>query len=85
MATTFVTLKQFSEIHLVKSLEIKRNPSTGKLFATVDGTPMKCEQEIDLSMPMTILVEEDGDASNLDDCCLINYTPTEVVGTVQLI
>ena len=82
---TFLTLKQFGELHLVKSLDIKPNHKTKKIFASVDGQVMKVQQDIDTTQPMSILVEDDGDPANLNDCCLVNYTPTETIATVQLI
>lgn len=79
---TFVSIQSFMTLHLINDIPVKRNRDTNKLFATVDGEPMKVQQSIDGSKPMTILVKEKGSASKIDDCCLINYDPTKGAETV---
>ncbi len=84
MANTFVTLKSFAQVHSATSLDIIDNESTGKRFASINGMAMKCQQDIDKNKPMVILVEEDGDIANLNDCCLINAVQN-IVATISLI
>ena len=72
---TFVTLEEFKSLHLVSTISIKRNKETNKLFAVVGSEIMRVQQDIDSNKPVCILIEEGGDPSNLDTCCIINFDP----------
>lgn len=80
----FVSLEEFKSLHLVSTVLIKRNKETNKLFAVVGTTICRVQQDIDSNKPVCVLVEEGGDPSNLDSCCIINYDPdkgAELVAT----
>lgn len=84
MANTFVSLEEFKALHLVTSISIKRNRESGKLFAVVGNGVMRVQQDIDSTKNVCILIEEEGDPSDLNTCCIINYDPdkgAELVAT----
>lgn len=72
---SFLSLEDFKVLHNVSAINVKRNKETGKLFAVVGTETMRVQQSLDPKLPMTILVSEGGDASDLDSCCLVNYDP----------
>lgn len=79
----FVSLEEFKSLHLVSTVLIKRNKETNKLFAVVGTEVMRVQQDIDSSKAVCILVEEGGDPSSLDNCCLINYDPDKGAETIM--
>lgn len=81
---TFVSLEEFKSLHLVSMINIKRNKETNKLFAVVGTAICRVQQDIDSSKPVCVLVEEGGDPSDLNSCCIINFDPdkgAELVAT----
>jgi len=75
MATTannikFYTIAEFKErIALsTEKAQVIKNPNTGKLFLSIGSTNYKCQQDIDGSKEMKVLV--DGD--DFDNACLTN-------------
>lgn len=80
---TFVSLEEFKALHLVNSISIKRNKETNKLFAVVGTEVCRVQQDIDSNKPVCVLIEEGGDPSSLDNCCLINYDPDKGAETIM--
>lgn len=70
-----MSLEDFKSLHNTSSISIKRNKETSKLFAVIGTETMRVQQSLDPKLPMTILVNEGTDATELDNCCLINYDP----------
>lgn len=75
MATTdtnikFYTIAEFKERVALSSekAQVVKNPNTGKLFLSIGSTNYKCQQEIDSSKEMKVLVEGD----DYDNGCLTN-------------
>lgn len=76
MATTantnikFYTIAEFKERVALSSekAQVVKNPNTGKLFLSIGSTNYKCQQDIDGSKEMKVLVDED----DFDNACLTN-------------
>ena len=77
-SVTKTTNVQFYTISEFKSLvglpqekaSVVRNPKTGSLFLSIGSKNYKCQQNIDGSKEMKVLVED----NNLDLACLVNVT-----------
>jgi hypothetical protein len=66
---TNLGIKEFKLSIGAESLDIVKNPKTGKLFASAsNGSNYKVEQALNTSKPMVVLIE-DGD---LETACIIN-------------
>jgi hypothetical protein len=71
-----ISLRVFASQIGAGSVQFVKNPKTGKLFASFDnGHKTKCEQAIDFSKGLEVLIE-DGD---LDSACVINTRETNTV------
>lgn len=70
---TFLTVSEFKTQTGCTSIEVLRNPNTNKLFLAGDnGMNYKCEQLVDKTKPMKMLVPESGE---LSEACLVNVKP----------
>ena len=70
---TFLTTSEFKTQEGISSIEVLRNPKTGKLFLSGDnGKNYRVEQAITKTKPMKFLVPETGE---LSDACLVNVKP----------
>lgn len=70
-ATTFgfMSINMFKQNVGATSLQVLRSPKSSKLFVAADnGVSYNCQQDLDTSKPMSILIP-DGD---LTKACLIN-------------
>ncbi len=82
---TYTTKVEFASVEEFKShigttiLDVVRNPKTNKLFMSTGSKSYKVQQNIDLALPLRILIPETG----IDDACLINASGgAEVLGTL---
>lgn len=66
----FYTIAEFKERIALSSekAQVIKNPNTGKLFLSIGSTNYKCQQDIDGSKEMKVLVADD----DLDNACLTN-------------
>lgn len=81
MEKIFLTVDEFKKIHGIACIKIKRNPQTDKLFCELNiGGIMKCQQTLDMTKPMSIICDDD--PTVIDNCCLINVTSTETIGSI---
>jgi hypothetical protein len=70
---TFLTVSEFKTKTGTSSMQVLKNPNTGKLFLASDnGQNYKVQQAIDGNQEMKMLVPESG---NLADACLTNVKP----------
>lgn len=68
-----IGMAEFKDLIGATTIEIYKNPKTGKLFASAStGDKFKVELAIDFKKPVSWLME-DGD---LDSACLINTRTT---------
>ena len=68
----FLTIEEFKKQISAESMQVLKNPNTGKLFlAASNGENYKVQQEIDTTKEMKILVPE----GNITDACLTNVKP----------
>lgn len=79
---SFIALEDFKVLHSVSAINVKRNKETGKLFAVVGTENFRVQQNLDPKLPMTILVTDGNDGTDLDSCCLVNYDPEKGAETV---
>ena len=74
---SFLSVSEFKTQTGINTMEVLRNPNTNKLFLAGDnGVNYKCEQLIDSSKTMKMLVPENG---ALTDACLVNVKPGAIV------
>lgn len=66
---SFITVDEFKEQLGVSSIQVLKNPKTGKIFASAGGNAYKVQQDINPSEDMKVLVPE---GAGLDEACLIN-------------
>ena len=70
-ATTFgfMTVSSFKENTGIKSMQVLRSPKSNKLFVAADnGSNYNCQQDLDVTKPMSILVPD----NDIAKACLIN-------------
>jgi hypothetical protein len=67
---TFMSVEEFKGQVGATSMEVLRNPKTGKLFMSAAGSTYRVQQDIDNSGEMRMLVPEEGIA----DACLVNVS-----------
>lgn len=59
--------------------QVVKNPNTEKLFLTIGGKNFKCQGTLDMSKPLSVLVEN----GDLEQACLINVPESDnVVGSI---
>jgi hypothetical protein len=66
----FITVAEFKEQVGATSIEVLKNPKTQKLFLSANGETYRCQQDIDKSGDMRMLIPEEGIA----DACLVNVS-----------
>lgn len=66
----FYTIAEFKERVALSSekAQVVKNPNTGKLFLSIGSTNYKCQQDIDGSKEMKVLVDNE----DFDNACLTN-------------
>lgn len=67
---TFMSVDQFKEQVGATSLQVLKNPKTDKLFLSTGNDSYRCQQNIDSSKEMRMLIPEEGIA----DACLVNVS-----------
>ena len=65
----FLTVDEFKEEIGASTIQVLKNPKTGKLFMSANGNSYKVQQDIDAGEDMKILVPDDG---GIEDACLVN-------------
>lgn len=69
---TFLTIKEFKNKVGVETMDVLKNPNTGKLFLACDnGKNYKVQATINSQKDMKFLVPEAGD---INEACLINVS-----------
>ena len=69
----FLTIDELKAQLGVKTLDVVKNPNTGKLFASGDGrVNIKIEQAIDKTLPIRFMHEPD----KFNEGCIVNVTPS---------
>ena len=69
----FITLDEFKTATNVSVMQVIRNPNTQKLFVSAGGRNFKCQQDLDIDLPMKFIVNDD----DLDTACLANVKNSE--------
>lgn len=62
-----MSVQSFKELLGISVIEVVKNPNTGKLFMSTSVGKFKCQQEIDPSLPMSVLHDKE-----TDEYCLVN-------------
>lgn len=75
----FASVEDFKSHIGASTLEVLRNPSTGKLFMSSGSQNFKVQGSIDLALPLRVLIPKDG---GIDEACLINANSANVLGTL---
>lgn len=76
---SFTSVDDFKQQLGATVLDIVRNPKTNKLFMTTGSQNFRVQADINLALPLRILIPEAGIA----DACLINSTGgAEVLGSL---
>lgn len=75
MAKNSMNYKSFAAKLGINTMEVVKNPQTGKLFLATNVGKFKVENNIDYDKPLDFLWEDD----NMQDACLINHRETNVV------
>jgi len=66
----YLTIHQFKTLTGAKSLSVRENVKTGKLFVVTDiGGVYKCQQDIDMTKGVKILIKDGA----FSDACLVNF------------
>ena len=71
----FYTMSEFkTRVGIAESekAQVVKNPNTDKLFLSIGSQSFKCQQDIDGSKELRMLVESD----NLEEACLVNTKPS---------
>ena len=71
----FYTMAEFKTrlgIAEAEKAQVVKNPNTDKLFLSIGSQSFKCQQDIDGSKELRILVESD----NYEEACLVNTKPS---------
>ena len=66
-----IEFKVAKGIHADTTAQVVKNPNTNKLFLAIGSHTFKCQQDIDPTKDMKMLVDDD----NLDEACLANVKP----------
>ena len=65
----FLSVAQFKAQTNTTTIEVVKNPNTGKLFMTTEnGDKYKVQGDINPALPLAVLVEN----GNLGEACLVN-------------
>jgi hypothetical protein len=66
----FYTIVEFKERVALSSekAQVVKNPNTGKLFLSIGSTNFKCQQDIDNTKEMKMIVED----NDFENACLTN-------------
>jgi hypothetical protein len=67
---TFMSVEDFKGQVGATSMEVLKNPKTGKLFLSAGGNSYRVQQNISKSEEMRMLVPEEG----ISDACLVNVS-----------
>jgi hypothetical protein len=71
---TFLTIEQFKTATGVASFTRVFNPISGKWFLkTTTGETFKCQQDLDVSAPLSFIFDEE-EGEDATQACLINVT-----------
>jgi hypothetical protein len=66
----YFTWKEFKDYFDLVKAEVIKNPNTGKLFVAAGKHRWKCQQDINVDLPMRFkVINED-----YDNACLVNVT-----------
>jgi hypothetical protein len=77
---TFMSVAEFKAALGVATIEIVKNPNTGKLFVSAGTEKFKCQQDIDLKGSMSVLIPVSPDGEQLlEEACLLNVKETNNV------
>ena len=71
-----LSISEFKTRFNVETINIVRNPKTGKLFVSTANGNYKCQGTFDPAKPAVFLGESH------EDLCLINQDTTNVIGTL---
>lgn len=63
----FVSVQAFKDMLGVSTIEVVKNPNTGKLFLSTSVGNFKCQQDINPSLPMSMLHDKE-----TGEYCLVN-------------
>lgn len=75
----FASIQEFKDTIGATTLEVLRNPKTKKLFMSTGSQNFKVQGDINLQLPMRVLIPKDG---GIDEACLINANSANVLGTL---
>lgn len=90
---TFITVDEFKTLHGISKLILCFDPEKDthsirlegtRSYFRVDGKLITADHKLDRTCDMAIRIEEDGDAANLDDCCLVKVKPSTLEETDEL-
>lgn len=77
--TSFMTIEEFKRLMQVQSMQVVKNPHTGKLFIWSSHGNFKCEQALDMAANMCFLIPD----GVVENACLVNATPSQnIVGSI---
>lgn len=69
----FITIQELKTKLGVATLDVVKNPHTGKLFASGDGrVNVKIEQKLDNTLPIRFMYEPE----KFNEGCIVNVTPS---------
>jgi len=92
-AVTFVKIADFKALHGVNKLNLCFNPEKNTFSLRLDNSRdyIKIDRtlvlssngthRIDTSVDMSILCDDDSQGSNLDACCLVKVSPSQLTDT----
>jgi hypothetical protein len=70
---TFFTVEEFkAKLNLTDKAQVVKSPITQSLFVAIGTSRFKCQQDIDGSKEMKMLVAD----GNLNEACLVNVKET---------
>jgi len=67
---TFMSISDFKEQIGAQTMEVLKNPKTSKLFLVAGGNTFRCQQDINKTKEMRMLVPEEG----IEEACLVNVS-----------
>lgn len=70
----FISIEAFKDSVDATSIEVLKNPKTGKLFMTAGGDTYRVQQDIDPKKEMRILIPLEGDETGIENACLVNVS-----------
>jgi hypothetical protein len=79
----FMTVAEFKAAVDVATIEVVKNPNTGKLFCAAGEERFKCQQDIDLTGSMAFLLPLDkAGKAIMEQACLVNRSANNVLATL---